>query len=136
MTGRLNKKVFIYNIAAYILFAIASTIYWAKYYTIYTRYKGDEFIFFAEYLAGLTIIFYLVQLFFTAEKKYYAILFTPFLTIFTSLILGLGVLCVVSMSGTASRMIYVYGFVYSLTNILFSVFIFARYRMTRQDAKR
>jgi hypothetical protein len=123
MTRSVVKKAFSYDIGTYVLIVIVSTIYWAKNFKIYSKYKGDDFFYFAVYLLVLTIAFYLIQLFYIRQLKYLIILLVPFLTILTSIILGFGILFISSMGGTPIQTIYIYGVVYALTNILFTIYL-------------
>ena len=115
-----------YDCTIYFLLVLLSAIYWANNFSKFTTYKGDEFFFFAEYLLGLTMLFYLIQIISARRLKYLLLLIFPLLTTLTSVILGLGVLALTSMNGTPSETIYVYGFVYSLTNILLMLFLLTR----------
>ena len=122
MTNQLIKKAFKYDISCYFSIVIMATLFWAKNYSRYTRVKGDDFFFLAEYLLVLTLIFYAIQILFIRRLKYLILLLVPFLTIITSIILGLGVFTISSMGGTPSQTIYVYSIIYCLTNILFSFY--------------
>ncbi len=114
--------------ATYCLLALISTVFWANHFTDYRTYKGDEFFFFAEYLLGLTIVFYLVLFFFIKRLKYLFILLLPFSTIFTSFIFGLGFLAFAPRRGTPVEIIYIYGFTYILINSLLSILLFAVFK--------
>lgn len=123
MTQQAIKKAFSYSISCYVLIVIALTIYWVNNYSKYARFKGDDSIIFAEYLLILTVIFYLIQLAFIRQIKYLLLLIVPFFTMLTSIILGLGVMTILAIEETPRQTICIYSIVYSLTNILFSLFI-------------
>jgi hypothetical protein len=123
MTKPISKKIFYYNIIGYFLLAAVSTFWWAKNWLTYEKFKGDEFFFLAEYLSGLTILFYLVQFLFIRKLKFLLLLLLPFVTIFTTFIFGFFLLLISGMGGTPSQTIYIYGIGYLLTNIFFSMLV-------------
>jgi hypothetical protein len=135
MTARLNKKRFYSYVVIYFLIALMSIIIWASQFSSLTHYKGDEFFFFAGYLLVVTIGFYSVQIFIIRLFRCIALL-NPFATVITSIILGLCVLTMTSMVGTPTQIIYVYGLVYSVTNILLSIYFFRHLTISRKTRLR
>jgi hypothetical protein len=126
----LSNRSFSTYLAIYFLVVLLSTVFWANQFSTFTQNKGDEFFFFAGYLLFVTILFFLIQIFSGRKLRSIALLLIPFVSVITSIILGLGVLSTTSMTGTPTQIIYIYSLVYSLTNILLSIFFFWRFTIS------
>lgn len=107
----------------YLLSVLIVTFYWARHWSIYTHYKGDELFFLAEYLLAGGFLFYLLQIIFIKQLKYLTLILIPFGTVFTTFILGMLFLAISGIAGTTTQTIYVYGIIYGFTNIILTIFI-------------
>ena len=114
----MKLNLFLSILLSYLLLVIAATIYWANNFSLYTKYKGDEFFSYAEFLYFFTTFFFLIQILLMKVKRLLLLLFVPLLTILISVLLGFVFLFISSMNGTPSETIYIYSSVYSSMNIL------------------
>ena len=121
----MKSKPFLYILVSYLILVIVSTIYWANNFSSYIKYKGDEFFFYAEYLLGLTTIFYLIQLFVIKVKRLALMIFVPLLTTLTSVFFGFIFLFITSMKGTPSETIYIYSWIYILSNVILLILVYS-----------
>jgi hypothetical protein len=128
----LSKCNFNSYLAIYFLIVLVSTVFWANQFSTFSHYKGDEFFFLVVYLLVVTILLFSIQIFIIKQLRTIVLLLIPFASVITSIILGLGVLSMTSMSGTPTQIIYVYSLVYSLTNMLVSIFFFKRLRVSQK----
>ena len=133
MTLNYFKKVLKLALLIYSTVIIVTTIFWSLNYSDYTNYKGDEFIYFAEYLFLMTFGLYSTLLILIRKSIYFFLLLLPFLTFITSVIIGLFILFCFSLEGTPSQTIYIYSIVYSFTNIFSIVFWSLKYMKKKQQ---
>lgn len=122
MSTTAKKNPFKKLIVFYFLICLLSTIIWANQFSLFTNKKGDDFFYLVVYLLFVTILFYCAQIFSIRNIRSIVLLLIPIITVFTSIIIGLGVLAITSLSGTPTHIIYVYGSLYSVSNILLTIF--------------
>ncbi len=114
----MRLTLFLFILVSYLILVIVSTVYWASNFSSYTKYKGDEFFYYAEFLYFLTTFMFLVQILLMKVKRLLLLLFVPLLTILVSVAVGLIFLFISSMNGTPGETIYIYSSVYSFINTL------------------
>ena len=135
MTRQLNRKLFNCNIIIYAIIVISSTIFWANNSLDYTTFKGDNLIFWGGYLLSLTVLFYMAQLFVFRQRRLILLFIFPFLTVITSIVLEMVLALTLPMSDSEARDIYIYGFLYSSSNILISILYLRTYYRVQQKSK-
>jgi hypothetical protein len=120
MYRRNNIKASLITLIIYCALAIGPTLYWANNFSRFTRYKGDEFFYLLEYLLGLTVLYYIIQLICLREMKWLKALVVPLVIVISSVLVVFLLLFITPLVATPSETIYIYGIVYSLTNVLLS----------------
>ena len=117
-----KKNPFKKLIVFYFLICLLSTIIWANQFSLFTNKKGDDFFYLVVYLLFVTILFYCAQIFSIRNIRSIVLLLIPIITVFTSIIIGLGVLAITPLSGTPVQIMYLYASIYSVSNILLTIF--------------
>src|SRR6478672_2490611 len=108
-----NRQLIIYSII-YGLIVSCFCIYWATNFSNHTTYKGDEFFTLAQFLLGVTYIFYLIIQFAVSRINFILLLSIPVLASIGAVLIGALILFVTKLTGIPRQYILLYGFFYAL----------------------
>lgn len=102
----------------YVLVTVGFSFYWVSNFSKFTKYKGDEFIFFAE-IIFIPTYFYFLLLQVTIKKISIAFIITiPLLISIATFVIGLFLLYLTRLSGIPKHYILIYGGLYTFLTLI------------------
>lgn len=111
------RSIIIYFVL-YCLCAIVFTLYYSEHFTDFTKYKGDEYMYFFGFMVPSTYFILFLIHFSVAKINIANMLFAPLLILFIGIFTGLAVLLLTQLEGTPTETFYVYTSIHIILSYL------------------
>lgn len=126
MTRSIIIRIFLFVSLIYFLGSLQLAIWWDKVHLTYSTKKGEEYLFFIEYLLYVTLAYYIIQTLLVKRVKYLLTVFIPLISVVTTILLGMVIVLVLPFEETFVLTISVYCTIYIITNFIAALLILTK----------
>lgn len=127
MSNQNKAKPIITYLLLYGLCIVGFTVYYSEYFTDFTRYKGDEYIYYFGFIIPITYLLFFLIHFALAKINIANTLFAPILLLFLGIAIGLMVVLSLPIEGTTKEAFYVHSSIHIVLTYFFVRFLWRKH---------
>ncbi len=111
----------------YCLVIVCFTLYYSGNFTDFTRFKGDEYVYYFGFISVISYSFIFLVHAVVAKINLANLLFVPVVILFLGIVIGVTFFLITSLEGTPRQTFYVHTFIHVLLSYLFGLLLWKKH---------
>lgn len=103
----------------YCIVTVCFTLYYSENFTDFTKYKGDEYIYYFGVVTGVTYFFIILSQTFGAKTNLANLIFVPLVILLLGIVIDMALLLFTTLEGTPKQTFYLHTAIHVLLSYLF-----------------